>query len=424
MADIIVNPAQATAPIDIVCGNAEAEIVRFVFDRYSDGVDLAGLAWSVSVKNSGGFSDLYMEDYGIIDVYEQDDKVVVRWQLFGTATAATGRLLYQLEGLLGKAVIKRFPVRTLNIVSYLATSLSSDAEDDHANLRATIEYVGNELPKILAAEKARAEAFNRIELYVQKSGRITKVTAVDPDGIKSVATVLDGENMQIRAAYDTLDALMAAHPEGYLGDVYAVGAAPDIELYFWDVEKKGWQLLGTVEVSLPDSLLIDEEVTANGENPVTGAAIYAFVRNNIDSEVAENSSNPVSGSAVHGFVNAFIGTKIPTPSKEDAGLVLKVQEDGSYGLGEGGAKDAVLYTKQELTISQQRQARDNIGFGDGELVADHITAGTLGGQVQANATAAAVVSVPQLRNILMTATDPGAGATVDYPDGTVIHVYE
>ena len=424
MADIIVNPAQATAPIDIVCGNAEAEIVRFVFDRYSEGVDLAGLAWSVSVKNSGGFSDLYMEDYGIIDVYEQDDKVIVRWKLFGTATAATGRLLYQLEGLLGKAVIKRFPVRTLNIISYLSTNLSGDAEDDHANLRATIEYVGNELPKILAAEKARAEAFDRVELYVQKSGRITRVTAVDPDGIKTIATVLDGENMQIRAAYDTLDALTSAHPEGYLGDVYAVGAAPDVDLYFWDIEKKSWQLLGSVEVELPDNMLVDEEVTANGENPVAGAAIYAFVRNNIDSVVSENGSNPVSGSAVHNFVNAFIGTKIPTPSEADAGLVIKVQEDGSYGLGEGGAKDAVLYSQQELTVSQQRQARDNIGFKDGELSASQITAGTLGGQVQANAAAAAVPGTPQLRNIVMVTEDPGANAVVDYPDGTVIHVYE
>lgn len=59
-----------------------------------------------------------------------------------------------------------------------------------------------------------------------------------------------------------------------------------------------------------------------------------------------------------------------------------------------------------------------------EVAADQVTAGTLGGQVQANAAAAAVVSVAQLRNIVMTTTDPGAGAAVDYPDGTVILVYE
>ena len=303
MADIIVNPAQATTPIDIVCGNAEVEIVRFVFDRYSDGVDLAGLAWSVSVKNSGGFSDLYMEDHGIIDVYEQDDEIVVRWKLFGIATAATGRLLYQLEGLLGKAVIKRFPVRTLNIVSYLATSLSSDAEDDHANLRKTIEYVGNELPKILAAEKVRAEAFDRIDLYVQKSGRIAKVTAVDPDGNESIATVLDGENMQIRASYGTLDALKAAHPEGYLGDVYAVGKAPDVDLYFWDTEKMSWQLLGSVDIDMPDSIIVDDTVTQDGANAVSGAAVYSFVNNNL-----------------------------PAPSPSDVGKFLRVDSTGKYAL--------------------------------------------------------------------------------------------
>ena len=33
--------------------------------------------------------------------------------------------------------------------------------------------------------------------------------------------------------------------------------------------------------------------------------------------------------------------------------------------------------------------------------------------------------VSSLKNsVVMTTTDPGAGAAVDYPDGTVIHVYE
>lgn len=59
-----------------------------------------------------------------------------------------------------------------------------------------------------------------------------------------------------------------------------------------------------------------------------------------------------------------------------------------------------------------------------QVPASNVTAGTLAGQVQANEAAAAVVSVPQLRNIVMVTDDPGADAAVDYPDGTVIHVYE
>lgn len=90
---------------------------------------------------------------------------------------------------------------------------------------------------------------------------------------------------------------------------------------------------------------------------------------------------------------------VPTPTASDVGKVIKVRDDGTYGLAEDDA-------------------------GISEVPADIVTAGTLAGKVQANAAAAAVVSTPQLRDIVMTATDPGAGATVDYPDGTVIHVYE
>lgn len=55
--------------------------------------------------------------------------------------------------------------------------------------------------------------------------------------------------------------------------------------------------------------------------------------------------------------------------------------------------------------------------------ASTITAGTLAGKVQANQTAMAETSA-QVRDIVLTTTDPGAGSTSTYPDGTVICVYE
>lgn len=55
--------------------------------------------------------------------------------------------------------------------------------------------------------------------------------------------------------------------------------------------------------------------------------------------------------------------------------------------------------------------------------ASTITAGTLAGKVQANQTAMAGTGA-QLRDIVLTTTDPGAGTTSSYPDGTVICVYE
>lgn len=56
--------------------------------------------------------------------------------------------------------------------------------------------------------------------------------------------------------------------------------------------------------------------------------------------------------------------------------------------------------------------------------ADQITAGTMGGKVMANETAAAKYTEAQMRNVVMLDEDPGAGTAVSYPNGTVIHVYE
>lgn len=158
MAEFIVNPAEATTPIEVVCGNANAEIIRFTFDRNSDGVDLAGCAWAVTAKNSGGFSDVYMEGHGITNVSVSDTTISVDWALFGIAVGATGRTKYQLIGLQGKAIVKQFPYHTLNVLSYLESTLSTEAQEDVSALWETIEYVGNQLPEILDAEAARKVA--------------------------------------------------------------------------------------------------------------------------------------------------------------------------------------------------------------------------------------------------------------------------
>lgn len=84
---------------------------------------------------------------------------------------------------------------------------------------------------------------------------------------------------------------------------------------------------------------------------------------------------------------------IPEPTVDDAGLVIKVQEDGTYGLGEGGIS---------------------------EVSADVVTAGTFAGAVQANETAMASLETAMLRNVVILPNDPGKGAEVDYPVGTVV----
>lgn len=426
MAAIIVDPSQAGGQVDIVCGNANAEVIRFTFDKEIDGVDLSEYAWSVTVKNSGGFSDVYMqgvEGSGLSSTTVGDDSISIDWMLRGVALGKAGRTLYQLAGSKNGAV-KRFPYRTINVLSYLASDLSSEAEDDNSALHETIEYVSTELPGILeaeearvaaetaralaeeareaaetarkaaeeareAAEAARASGFAKIDLTVSKTGRETTVTAVNAQGEESTAKVLDGKD--------------------------GAGSG-DMSKRTYDTDNDGVV------------------------------------------EVADRAAN------------------MPLPSVANAGKTIIVGADGSYTLGEAGSKDAVLYTAQSLTTEQKAQARANIGVSEAAVLytaqtlsdaqktqartnigvsedavlyteqtlteeqktqartnidaanSDHtqaagtISAGTFAGDVKAPATTD--MATPILRNSVITNTDPGAGASSSYPAGTEISVYE
>lgn len=57
----------------------------------------------------------------------------------------------------------------------------------------------------------------------------------------------DGASFTIRARYDTLEALLQAHPTGTAGEAYAVGTAENNTIYNWSVEFASWQDLGQLK---------------------------------------------------------------------------------------------------------------------------------------------------------------------------------
>lgn len=81
----------------------------------------------------------------------------------------------------------------------------------------------------------------------------------------------------------------------------------------------------------------------------------------------------------------------------------------------------------QVTAAQIGAATESALAGKADVAhtqsASTITAGTLGGKVQANQAAMATTSA-QIRDIVLTTTDPGAGSASSYPNGTVICVYE
>lgn len=57
----------------------------------------------------------------------------------------------------------------------------------------------------------------------------------------------DGASFTIRARYDTLEAMLAAHPTGTAGEAYAVGSAESNTIYNWSDEFASWQDLGQLK---------------------------------------------------------------------------------------------------------------------------------------------------------------------------------
>lgn len=69
------------------------------------------------------------------------------------------------------------------------------------------------------------------------------------DGINGVdgKDGADGASFTIRARYDSLEALLQAHPTGTAGEAYAVGSAESNTIYNWSAEFGSWQDLGQLK---------------------------------------------------------------------------------------------------------------------------------------------------------------------------------
>jgi hypothetical protein len=497
----------------------------------------------------------------------------VDWALFGIAVGATGRTKYQLIGLQGKAIVKQFPYHTLNVLSYLESTLSTEAREDMSQLWETIEYVGNQLPGILEAEAARkvaeagrvnaenerdaaetarkaaeeirelgedsrqnneaeriqdetlrreaeterddaealrknaeasrvnaekarvsaentraqaeesrADAFAKIKLTATRNGKITTVTAVDAQGKVTIGEVIDGKDgngLIIKGLYATLDELKAAHPSAEAGDAYSIGTSDANEVYIWSTEAQEWQNLGPLQGpegprGLPGPVGPQGLPGANGQDGRDGqdapqeAVLFVAQTLSANQKSQARTNLGLAAIASSGDYND-LNNKPTIPTSFDASAIasgtLPVDRGGTgvtsnpsmlVNLGKTSAA-SVFATSPRPGVTgtlplvnggtgatTADAARTNLGLAavassgsyndlsnkptiptvPSTFAASKVTAGTLGGKVQANATAMATITNPQVRDIVGTTTDPGAGTASSYPDGTVVHVYE
>lgn len=144
--------------------------------------------------------------------------------------------------------------------------------------------------------------------------------------------------------------------------------------------------------------------------------------------------------------NAGTATKLHTPAKIgeasfDGSSDITLDDMGAASENHTHTPDEIgaahkdhTHTPEEIGAAAADHAHDDYApkehthseYADEEHkhAASDIEAGTFAGQVNANAEAAADITVAQVRDIVGTTTDPGAGVESDHPNGTVIHVYE
>lgn len=155
---ILVGKAGSSAtPLTLIKGDSNTQIIEMIVERYYGGVDLAGLAWSVTVENANGASD----EYRGIEAIANGTNIAVRWKTTGTATAAVGLTKFKLSGYAqdGSDVLiwqsGDYFIRVNDTFEYVP---GAETQAELTGVQKLIIYVDGELNKVIKAGTDAAEA--------------------------------------------------------------------------------------------------------------------------------------------------------------------------------------------------------------------------------------------------------------------------
>jgi len=157
--EITLTKTPVSAPsVRLVRGDNDSTLLRMSVDRYDGGVDLAELTWLVNAMNAAGEYDAFPLQSASV----ADDRITVEWLIGGIATGAEGETKFELEGVRGDgAVVWQSGYRVLMIYPDISGFPQDAGEAELTEIAQLIEYVGSELPTVLAArDAANASAQN------------------------------------------------------------------------------------------------------------------------------------------------------------------------------------------------------------------------------------------------------------------------
>ena len=160
MSVLTTDRVSVRGPAHFIQNDTRTQVVWFTVNRYRDGIDLAGLSWSIHILNAAGIPDVAVP-FEQPDV--RGDKIIIGWLVHGTATAAAGDLTFNLRGVgedeNGNALRWSGGDEKRPVYTAQESEPSDEQEAALSELDALIEYVGNQLPGVISAGKeARAAA--------------------------------------------------------------------------------------------------------------------------------------------------------------------------------------------------------------------------------------------------------------------------
>lgn len=187
-----------------------------------------------------------------------------------------------------------------------------------------------------------------------------------------------------------------------------------------DTEKATWNAKSTFSGSYNDLTNkpgLATVATSGSYNDLTNKpTIPAAVT--VDSALSSSSTNPVQNK----IVNSALSGKAPT-SHASTGTGYGVSTASNYGHAKASSTTPKANGTAAVGSETSSFARGDHVHPVSNVAASKVTAGTLAGKVQANATAAATLANAQVRDIIISTTDLTAGTSA-LATGTVYLVYE
>lgn len=159
-------------------------------------------------------------------------------------------------------------------------------------------------------------------------------------------------------------------------------------------------------------------ITIDADGTLHGASAYTHPNSGVSAGTYRKVTVDAKGHVT--------GGSNPTTTIEEGGTGATTAAAARTNLGLGSAATASTtssITSGSSSLITSGAVYDGLAGKAGtshNQAASTITAGTLGGKVQANASAMATLTNAQVRDIVILSSDPGEGASVSYPNGTIV----